>query len=133
MFLLVVLTIWAVLGLFEAMLVRLVSKRVKGPIVPWRTAFYWSGVVVLVSGFLSTISRNPKLSDSGSLLISIVGWACLHVGLGGFFLTDQVRGPDRTRHPWRWGAKVTGIAGALLVLGVIICACIFWFVEGASS
>jgi hypothetical protein len=133
MFLLVVLMISAVLGLFEAVLVRLVSKRVKGPVVPWGTAFFWGGVVVLVSGFLSTISRNPRLSEGGALLISIVGWIGLHVGLGGFFLTDQVRGPERTRHPWRWGAKVTGFAGALLVVGLIGCACIFWFVEGAIS
>jgi hypothetical protein len=88
---------------------------------------------VLVSGFLSTISRNPKLSESGSLLISIVGWACLHVGLGGLFLTDQVRGHDHTRRPWRWGARVTGIAGALLAVGGIVIACVFWFVEGAIS
>jgi hypothetical protein len=133
MFLLFVLVICAAVSLLETVLVRLVSKRVKGPTVPWRTAVYWSGVVVLVSGFVSSISRSPNISDIGALLISIVGWASLHVGLGGFFLADQVRGPDLTRQPWRWGAKVTGIAGALLVVGIIVFASIFWIAQGAIS
>jgi hypothetical protein len=133
MFLLVLFIALTVVGLFEALLLRLVSKRVTGPPVPWRTAVYWGSVVVLVSVFLSWISRHPALSDIGALSISVVGWSGLHVGLGGLFLTDQVRGPDGARYPWRWGAKVTGIAGAIWVSALIAAACVFWFVQGATS
>lgn len=122
------LVICAAIALLEALLVRLVSRLVKGPAVPWRTAVYWGGVVVIVTGFFSGFSR--RLPDAAALLSSIVGWGGLHVGLGGLFMTTEVRGTDGLRQPWRWGAKVTGIAGALLVIGAAVIACVVWFVEG---
>jgi hypothetical protein len=128
-----VLIAYAAVGLFEALLVMLVSKRVKGPKVPWRTAVYWSCVVVLVSSFVSSISHSPRLSDVGSWLASIAGWVALHVFLGGFFLTDQVRRGDGERQPWRWGAKVTAIAGGALAVGVSITVFVVALVTGATS
>jgi hypothetical protein len=128
-----VLIAYAAVGLFQALLVRLVSKRVKGPTVPWRTAVYWSCVVVLVSSVVSSISHNPRLSDFGSWLFSIAGWVALHVGLGGLFLTDQVRGGDGERQPWRWGAKVTAIAGGALAAGTTITVFVAALVAGGTS
>jgi hypothetical protein len=128
-----VLMAYAAVGLLEALLVRLVSKRVKGPTVPWRTAAYWSCVVILVSGFVTSISHNPRLSDVGSWLVSIAGWAAVHVCLGGFFLTDQVRGANGERESWLWGAKVTAIAGGALTGGTTITVFVAAFVEGATS
>ena len=128
-----VLIAYAAVGLLEALLVRLVSKRVKGPIVPWRTAVYWSFVVVLVSSVVSSISHNPRLSEVGSWLVSIAGWVALHVGIGGLFLTDQVRGGDGDRQPWRWGAKVTAIAGGALAGGTTITVFVAALVAGSIS
>jgi hypothetical protein len=128
-----VLIAYAAVGLFEALLVRLVSKRVKGPAVPWRTAVYWSCVVVLVSSFVSSISHHPRLSDVGSWLVSIAGWVALHVCLGGLFLTDQVRGGDGERQQWRWGAKVTAIAGGALATGTTIIVFVAALVTGETS
>jgi hypothetical protein len=133
MFLLFLISVSAAIGLFEAVLIRFISRRVKGPVVPWRTSLYWSCVVVLGSGFLSSMSRNPHLPDSLALVIVIAGWVGLHVGLGGVFLTTQVRTTDSKPYPWRWGAKVTGIAGALLTVALMGATCVIWFVEGAVS
>jgi len=126
-----VLIAYAAVGLLEALLVRLVSKRVKGPTVPWRTAVYWSCVVVLGSSFVSSVSHHPRLSDAGSWLVSIAGWLAVHVCLGGLFLTDQVRGDDGERQQWRWGAKVTAIAGALAT-GTTISIFVAALVTGAT-
>lgn len=88
---------------------------------------------MFVSSFVSSISHNPRLSDVGSWLVSIAGWVALDVGLGGLFLTNQVRGGDGQRQPWRWGAKVTAIAGAALAAGTTITVSVATLVAGATS
>jgi hypothetical protein len=133
MVILFILVICAAVALVEALLIMLVSKRIKGPTIRWRTAIYWGCVVVLVSGFLSSLTRSPRLSESVSLLLSLAGWAALHVGLGGLFLTGEVRASDGARQPWGWGAKITGAAGALLTIGAFAVACVYWFLKGATS
>jgi hypothetical protein len=122
MVILFLLGVCVAVALLEALLVTRVSKRVEGRAVPWKTALQWGAVVVLVGGFLSGISR--RLPEAAGLLFLVVAWAGLHVGLGGLFMTTEVRGSDGTRLLWRWGAKITAIAGALLTVIVLAVAAV---------
>jgi hypothetical protein len=111
-----------------AMIVRVASKFVAGPLVPWRTGIYWGVALFVVGGGGGALLNRLHLPHSTWLAVSSLGIVCLHVGLGGLFMVNQVRAADGSRLPWAWGAKITGLAGlALLVIGYAMGAAIGFF------
>jgi hypothetical protein len=99
-------------------IVRLASKVVAGPSVPWSTGSYWGAALFILGGGGGALLNRLHLPDWLWLTVSALAIVGLHVGLGGLFMANLVRAADGARMPWAWGAKVAGLTGlVLLVIG----------------
>jgi len=106
-------------------IVRVTSKLVAGPPVPWSTGCYWGATLFVLGGGGGALLNRLQLPQWLWLAVSSLGIVALHVGLGGLFMINRVRAADGGRLPWAWGAKVAGFTGlALLVIGFAMGAAI---------